>query len=233
MKGIRLRTAGLYGLYSIVGMIVLLTITALTPRQWGSKTQSKGCQFAVYVSGDMMHTDFVVPVRTAVFDWSQHLDLAHIGKHPSTVYRYLQFGWGDRIFYRETAAWNQLNLSSAVRSLVLQNPAAVFVKGHATVPRYPNSALKCLSLDQASYLQLMQFLVASFETDRQGKTQWLSRGQDGDSSFYAATGRYSILKTCNSWTAAGLRTAAINTPLWNGLAPAVMHQLNNTCSCSD
>jgi uncharacterized protein (TIGR02117 family) len=216
-----------------LGTMALLTIAALTPRQWSASSQQPGCKFKVYVSGDQMHTNFFVPVRTDAFDWSQHLDLATIGKQASADYRYLQFGWGDRIFYVETPSWDQVSLSSAVRSLVLQNPAALFVKGHTALPHYPNETLKCVSLSEGNYVKLMHFLEASFQTDPQGKVQRLSSGQDGDSSFYDATGRYSMFKTCNSWTADGLRAADVNTPLWGGLAPAVMRQLQDTCGCAE
>lgn len=228
-----LQRVGFYGMCVGLGTLALLTIAALTPRQWHVSPQQADCKFRVYVSGDLMHTNFFVPVRTEAFDWSQHLDLAAIGKQVPADYRYLQFGWGDRIFYVETPSWEHVSFPSAVRSLVLQNPAALFVKGHMTLPHSPNEALKCVSLSEGNYVKLMHFLKASFQTDQQGNVQRISSGQDGDSSFYNATGYYSILRTCNSWTADGLRTADVNTPVWGGLAPAVLHQLKDTCGCME
>jgi hypothetical protein len=72
-------------------MIALLTIAALTPRQWHTSSHPADCRFSIYVSGGAMHTNFFVPVRNEAFDWSQHLDLASIGNRASTHYRYLQF----------------------------------------------------------------------------------------------------------------------------------------------
>ena len=228
-----LQRVGLYGACVGLGTIALLTIAALTPRQWHASSPPADCQFTVYVSGDQMHTNFFVPVRTTAFDWNQHLNLATIGKQAAADYHYLQFGWGDRTFYVETPSWDQVSLPSAVRSLVLQNPAALFVKGHTAVPHYPNETLKCVSLSKGNYLKLMHFIEASFQTDRQGNVQRISSGQDGDSSFYEANGHYSALKTCNSWIADGLRAADVNTPLWGGLALAVLHQLPASCECRE
>lgn len=227
-----LRRVGFYGLCGVLTMIALLTMAALIPRQWHASPKAADCRFRVYVSGGIMHTNFFVPVRNDAFDWSQHLDLSTIGKLTPDDYRYLQFGWGDRIFYVETPSWDQVSISSAVRSLVLQNPAALFVKGHTAVPQYPNETLKCIRLSEGNYLKLMRFIADSFQTN-QGKALRIGTGQDGTSSFYAANGRYSSLKTCNSWIADGLRTADVNTPLWGGLAPAVMRQLNHTCECEE
>src|SRR5579883_1435627 len=92
-----LQRVGLYAGGGILTVVVLLTIAALTPRQWGIASRQAGCEFKVYVSGDMMHTNLFVPVHSDVFDWSQHLDLTRVGKSAAANYRYLQFGWGDRI----------------------------------------------------------------------------------------------------------------------------------------
>lgn len=210
----------------------VLTIAALMPRKWGSSATVTDCRFRIYVSGGAMHTNLFVPVETPVFDWRPHLDLNQVGKSPAADYRYLQFGWGDRIFYTETPSWDQMNYGSALRALFAPgNTSALMLKGHATVPRYPQETLKGVCLQEADYLALMQFLQGAFETDDRGKPIRLGAGQDGDSSFYAAHGYYSVLRTCNSWTAEALRAANVNTPVWGGLAPAVMYHLKDDCDC--
>ncbi len=227
------KLVGLYLGGGILTIAVLLAIAALTPRKWNTASPSGNCEFPVYVSGGVMHTNLIVPVKTPVFDWGKHLNLEEIGHKPASNYRYLQFGWGDRIFYMETPSWEQMSLTSALRALFLQNPSAMFVKGHHTVPRYPSEELKCIRLGKTDYLSLMKFVDASFQTDARGQKLRLGNGQDGESGFYAAHGSYSMFKTCNSWTAGALRAANVNTPLWGGLAPAVMKQIRNGCACQE
>jgi hypothetical protein len=100
------------------------------------------------------------------------------------------------------------------------------------VPQYPNEQLKCLRLGRTDYLSLMGFINNTFQLSPDGSKQRIGSGQDRESSFFAANGSYSILNTCNSWTADGLRAANVNTPLWGGLATPVMQQLRNGCECS-
>jgi uncharacterized protein (TIGR02117 family) len=228
-----LRKVGIYLSCGISVMLVLLAIAALTPRKWGALPPSGDCNYKIYVSGGAMHTNLIIPVRNSIFDWSQHLNLEDIGGKPSEKYRYLQFGWGDRIFYMETPSWQQISFTSALRALFLQNSSAMFVKGHTTVPRYPAERLKCVNMGQEDYLALMKFIEDSFQASQQGKKLRLGSGQDRESGFYAANGRYSMLKTCNSWTANGLRAANVNTPIWGGLAPAVMEHIRNGCECRE
>jgi uncharacterized protein (TIGR02117 family) len=213
-----------------LGVTTLLAIAALTPRQWATSPPPVGCDLPIYISGDGMHTNIWIPVRSPVFDWNQHL--GRVGKQPLNTHRYLQFGWGDRRFYMETPSWSEVRPTQALRALFAPaNASALLVKGHSALPASPPETLRCINLSPEDYLALMTFLQASFERDSQGNLQRLGSGQDGDSSFYAATGHYSILRTCNSWTADGLRAAHVNTPVWGGLAPAVMHHLSDSCTC--
>ncbi|UBF29145.1 TIGR02117 family protein [Kovacikia minuta CCNUW1] len=228
-----LTRVGIYLSCGILAAFLLLAIASLTPRKWGTLPPSGNCAYRIYVSGGAMHTNLITPLRNPIFDWNQHLKLDMFGGKAAENYHYLQFGWGDRIFYMETPAWDQINPFSAMRALFLQNSSAMFVKGHATIPRFPNEELKCVSLGQTDYLALMEFIQISFQLDQQGRKIRLGSGQDKESGFYAANGNYSILNTCNSWTANGLRAANVNTPLWGGLAPAVMHHIRNGCECRE
>lgn len=210
----------------------LLAIAAVTPRKW-TFSQTEPCEFTIYLTSDGLHTNFIVPLATTVYRWPDHLNLETVGGTPATTYRYLQFGWGDRRFYMETPSWDQVKPTDALRALFYwHNDSAIFVKGHPQVPQYANEQLKCLRLGKTDFLALMNFINGTFQVAADGKKQRLGSGQDRESSFYAAIGYYSILKTCNSWTADGLRSANVNTPLWAGLATPIMQQLRNGCECS-
>jgi len=226
------RKAIAYSVLTITGVVALLAIAALTPRKW-KFPNNYACEFTLYISSDGFHTNFFVPVETAVFNWRTTLNLDELANQPGQGYQYLQFGWGDRIFYIETPSWDRVELTNALRALFYwNNSSALFVKGHPNLPEVPNEQMKCLKLDKTDYLALMQFIEGSFEIGDRGQKQRIASGQDQQSSFYAANGYYSILNTCNSWTANGLRAANVNTPLWGGLAQPVMFHLRNGCQCT-
>jgi uncharacterized protein (TIGR02117 family) len=225
----QLKRLALYAAGSGLTIAALLTIAAVTPRKWGTLPPSEDCRFTVYISGDWMHTNLIVPTQTPVFDWNERLNLSQ--SRAPQPYAYLQMGWGDRIFYIETPAWDQISITSALRSLLLQNPAAMFVRGHPTLPQIPHETMKCVRLGQTDFRALMNFLDGSFEQDAQGNLISLKGTEFGQGKFFAATGKYSMFRTCNSWTADGLRAAYVNTPVWGGLASAVMHQIRNGCPC--
>jgi uncharacterized protein (TIGR02117 family) len=216
------------GLGAFAGSVAL-AIAVLTPRKW-SFDQREPCEFTVYLSNDGFHTNVFVPIKTTVYDWKR--PTSGLANEFSMGDRYVQFGWGDRRFYMETPSWDQVNPLEALRALFFwQNSTAMFIKGHATIPHPANEALKCVRLGKTDYLAMMSFIDRSFQPDRQGQKQRLGSGQDQQSSFYAATGYYSLLNTCNSWTANSLQAANVNTPLWGGLAQPILMHLKNGCTC--
>ncbi len=220
-----------YGTLTGLGLVAMLAIGYFTPRQWFPPTATCANQpIQIYVAGEAAHVNLVVPVKTAAYDWGDFLDLAQLGRNPA-AYRYLKLGWGDRAFYMNTPTWGEFQLANALRALFApNNAAALYVQGYGDVPQEPGVEVKCIRLSQADYLNLVAFLQASFQPAA-GHPQWLQAGYEPTSSFYAATGHYSILRTCNSWAAEGLESAKVNTPLWSGLTSAIMRQIPPGCNC--
>ena len=227
-----LKSFARYGALTMLGIAIGLAIGYFTPRQW-FPTACGNQPIQIYVAGEAAHVNLMVPVKTAVYDWGEFLDLAKLGRQPAT-YRYLKVGWGDRAFYMNTPTWGNFQLTNALRALFApNNAAALYVQGYGDVPLEPGVEVKCVRLSEANYRQLVAFLQASFQqtAGQPHPPQRLQDGYEATSSFYAATGHYSILRTCNSWAAEGLESAKVNTPLWSGLASAVMRQLPPSCNC--
>ncbi len=174
-----------------------------------------------------MHVNLMLPVQNQAFNWGQFLPLDQIGRDAQQGYRYLKFGWGDRDFYRNTPSWSEVKISSVLRSLFMPgNPTALYVEGYAELPNEQNVELKCVGVSQKDYLQLVDFIKASFQRDSHGQPIRIQDSSIATSGFYEATGHYSILRTCNTWAADGLDAAHIKTPIWSGLASAVMRQVS-------
>ncbi len=66
-----------------------------------------------------------------------------------------------------------------------------------------------ICVDSDGYASLLQFIDESFYKDSQGQLIELNLGLYGDSQFYKAKGKFSIVNTCNSWTAKGLKSSGM------------------------
>jgi Protein of unknown function (DUF2459) len=68
-------------------------------------------------------------------------------------------------------------------------------------------ALHWVCADRAALWRIDRYIERSLSKPRDPLE--LGRGPFPDSRFYAATGRYSAVRTCNTWTAAALQFAGL------------------------
>jgi len=212
----------------ILSLTAFLTIGYLTPRKWGNYSQAD-CTISLYISNQGIHTEIIVPVKNEYFDWNQFLPLTEIGRDTTSDYKYLSFGWGDRAFMLETATSATVNPVTAFKALFLPTPSTVQVESYGVVPR--NLETKCVKISGANYQRMVNFIKNSFLLDATGNKIKISCGYDNTDCFYEAKSSYSILRTCNDWTAEALQKADVNTPLWSTLSSAIMFHLNSGCEC--
>jgi uncharacterized protein (TIGR02117 family) len=222
----RFQKIGLSSLVGSIGLAVLLTIGYYTPRQW-SKPNKTNCHWQVCLENNGAHTNIIVPLRQDIFAWSERLDLEKIDSSDADNYRYLSFGWGDRDFYLNTPTWADLDWGLTFKALFLPTDAILEVKGLNNLP--DQGEVQCVALDRSDYLKLMDYIDKTFQTNNQGEKIRIADGHFDRGGFYGAKGSYSIINTCNDWTAIGLRKANLNTPLWSGLSSSIMRHLASNC----
>ncbi|MEG3923293.1 TIGR02117 family protein [Microcoleus sp. T3_D1] len=214
--------------------IVILSLTAfliigyLTPRKWGNYSQAD-CTISLYISNQGIHTEIIVPVKNEYFDWNQFLPLTEIGRDATSDYQYLSFGWGDRAFMLETPTSGSINPVTAFKALFLATPSTVHVQSYRVFPSIIET--KCVKISGENYRNMVNFIKNSFLLDAAGNRIKISYGYGNSDSFYEAKGSYSILRTCNDWTAEALQKTDVNTPLWSTLSSAIMFHLNSGCEC--
>jgi uncharacterized protein (TIGR02117 family) len=114
---------------------------------------------------------------------------------------WIELGWGDEDFYRTP----QAGLGLALKALLGPTPAVLHVRGIDVDPRHLGERDPiAVHLDAAGYRQLLAFIGASFSRSAPGRLDDLGPGLYRDSRFYRAEGRYSLLRTCNTWLAEAL-----------------------------
>ncbi|MBW4612277.1 MAG: TIGR02117 family protein [Desmonostoc vinosum HA7617-LM4] len=226
-RGRRLLYRCSYYLFGFVlSSLTLLALGVLIPRKWNNYSQH-GCNLNICISNTGIHSNIIVPIKNDAFNWKEYISLDKIGKDTNNSYNYLSFGWGDRDFYMSTPNVADFKLSTTFKALFLPTPSVMYVKGYQSIPN--ELEVKCIKVNQTDYLQLMQFIQASFQLNAQNQKVRIGDGHTDNAGFYAAKGSYSILRNCNSWTGEGLRKANANTPLWDGLSFAIMLHLRSGC----
>jgi hypothetical protein len=135
-----------YTLLTLVGLILIYlgcawTFSHLTIK--GEKQQNP--DVTVYILGNGIHTDVVVPVKTAYKDWSQGI-LYKNTRGNDTSLQYLAIGWGDKDFYLKTPHLADLTFSTAFNAAFGLSSSAMHTTFYKslfhTCNTWTNNALK-------------------------------------------------------------------------------------------
>jgi len=127
--------------------------------------------------------------------------------------RFLEVGWGDRAFYQSPDAGIRLALEASLAS----GGSVLHVGAFDRTPaeHFAHAEVIPVVLSARGADALARFVARAYARDEAGRAIDLGPGLYPGSRFYAATGRYWLLYTCNTWIAEGLRAAGCPiTPAW-------------------
>jgi len=137
--------------------------------------------------------------------------------------RFLEVGWGDRAFYQSPDAGIRLAVAASLAS----EGSVLHVVGLDRVPaeHYAHAEIIPVVLSAHGADALARFVSRAYARDEAGRPIDLGPGLYPGSRFYAATSRYSLVYTCNSWIASALRAGGCPiTPAWALTASNLMFQ---------
>ncbi|MCH8169325.1 MAG: DUF2459 domain-containing protein [Proteobacteria bacterium] len=122
--------------------------------------------------------------------------------------RFLEFGWGDAVYYPARRA----TLGMTLRAALVPTPAVVHVVGLRAEPARssPEAEVVSLALDDKNFGRLVDFIDASFERAGAPRAAATGPGLTTTSRFYPAKGRFHLFNTCNTWTARALAAAGFD-----------------------
>ncbi len=118
--------------------------------------------------------------------------------------RYLSFGWGNRRFYISRHPGS----GDAIAAL-FDSPSTLFVQPAASPADLLDSDIHIhwICAGRERLWRVDHYIERSLS--HPGKPMDLGAGPFPDSRFYASTGHYSAVHTCNTWTVAALQYAGL------------------------
>lgn len=210
----------LLGLLLLVALYLLLAV--VLSRITTEPGQTSGAKdIEIWLRSNGVHVDIVVPTTTPQIDW-RTLVSPDDTRSGHTAMPWLAFGWGDRGFYLNTPEWKDLRFSTAFNAAFGLGKSAMHTTYHARMTASERSHRFMIS--QTNYNDLCTFLMAGFETTEEGALQPIglhARYGEHD-AFYAGNGRYSMVKTCNSWTNEAMKVAGLPHCLWTPFEGGLM-----------
>jgi uncharacterized protein (TIGR02117 family) len=162
-------------------------------------------KLAEFASGHGYPALIAVTQRFAAFDW-------------------IEFGWGEREFYRSVPAIGDIDLWLALRALFHpDNKSVVHAVGISGEPTQAFQAeMIKVPLSWNGFDRMLAKLDETFVAPQNGALPDLGRGLYGPSLFYPANGSFGITRVCNHWigdllAAAGLPSNPVLATLPQGL----------------
>ncbi|MFZ4401110.1 MAG: TIGR02117 family protein [Bacteroidales bacterium] len=177
-------------------------------------------EIAIFILSNGVHTDIVVPVRTAEIDWSKKIKFENtIAK--DTFANLLAFGWGDKGFYLETPQWSDLKFSTAFKACFALSSSAI----HATFYNKLIEGEKCkqIMISNIQYKKLVKYIMNSLLLDENGFPLLIKTNANYGNydAFYEGIGRYNLFYTCNTWTNNALKVCGQKACIWTPFSKGI------------
>jgi uncharacterized protein (TIGR02117 family) len=120
---------------------------------------------------------------------------------------YLEFSWGDREYFPAPDGGVGLALKAAFWS----SGSILHVVGFkdAVENAYPGAEIIGINLSEEGFQRLIKFISDTFSRPHPPAPGEARPGLFSNSRFYAAEGKFSLLRTCNTWVAEALSAAGL------------------------
>jgi uncharacterized protein (TIGR02117 family) len=201
-------------LLAIVSFILFYLGTAFClSRITVSKETNSKDELAIYILTNGVHTDIVMPAKTATFDWTQEVKHANTSAN-DTSYAWLSMGWGDKGFYLQTPTWADLKASVAFKAATGLSSTAIHTTYYSTINE--RASCKKIMISKEQYSRLVNYITNSFKKDSNEHFMHIPTNAvyGKHDAFYEANGSYSIFKTCNTWANNALKSCGQKCCLW-------------------
>jgi uncharacterized protein (TIGR02117 family) len=120
---------------------------------------------------------------------------------------YLEFSWGDRDYFPAPEA----SLGLALKAAFWSSGSILHVVGfNDTVKNvYPSADIIEIAVTEDGFQRLIRFIADTFSRPHPPASAEARPGLFSNSKFYAAEGKFSLLRTCNTWVAEALSAAGL------------------------
>ncbi|XZF15841.1 TIGR02117 family protein [Chitinophagaceae bacterium MMS25-I14] len=208
---------------SFIAFVGLYLLSAYILSHISTSREATNPDLSIYIKTNGVHTDLVMPVRTAQIDWSRELPFSNTAGKDTTA-QYIAMGWGDKGFYLETPTWADLKFSTAFKAAFALSTAAIHTTYYKTLQE--GADCKKIEISSTQYDRLIQYIHKSFRTDAAGHMIHIvtNANYGADDAFYEAGGSYSLFHTCNTWANSGLKSCGQKACLWTPFDKGIFYQ---------
>ena len=166
----------------------------------------------ICIEKDLSSEKNCIELYNEIKDWRNDIKFSHT-KSKDSIMKFIGIGWGDKGFYLDTPKWSDLKVSTAFYAATGLSTTAMHTTFYKTLE--VNENCKKIQISKENYKKLVVYITQSFQRNTQNKTINIPNNFYGQNdSFYEANGKYSILKTCNTWANGALKQSDQKAAFW-------------------
>ncbi|MBY6154033.1 TIGR02117 family protein [Vannielia litorea] len=210
--GRMLKHALIWPLLAVLLYLAAAALGGLIPGRVAEVAPGEGTPVEIGLIAGPIHYDFILPATPET-----RAALAFAAEGGVPIYApgvaHVLVGWGSAGFYTTAGSYADVAASTVLRAAIGDTSVLRF-EVYGPLPAaldYPR-----LSLSPGQYRALLAFIVAS----RSGPAVEGAGFSDTD-AFFAARGRFHLLRTCNTWITDALRAAGHPAGAWTPTPYAV------------
>lgn len=151
-----------------------------------------------------------IVVRSEDLNEEMRKSLAPVSSLP-----YIEFGWGDKDFYMST----EYSWGKALHAALFSGGSVVHIAGFsesAFAEHIAGNEVVRVAAGEKQINSLLAFISSYIVHDQNGEIIRLGRSLYGEGFFVEACGRFSLLFTCNTWTAEAVHVAGCRSHSFEG-----------------
>ena len=206
---------------SLMYYILLSLFGSLIPVNIHFRHANSGVE--IYIVSNGVHTDFVIPIRNEIYNWSQFILVEDFGQNWNYA-NHIAFGWGDQGFYLNTPEWKDLRPGTALKAVLIPSSSAM----HVTLWNQPeeDTLVKKITITEEQYLALVTYITKSFKLDESDHPNSIAAGYGSHDLFYDGKYSFHLFRACNTWTNDGLKVIGVRACWWTFYDRAILWQIS-------
>lgn len=180
--------------------IALAACASAEPQVDAASAGGGTASVVIYLVAHEEHTGIAVPrAKIPAELWPESRDFPRAD--------FLEVGWGDRDYYQG----RDQGVGGTLSAAFVPTPSVLHVVGVRGPPAryFRASEVVELTLSREGFERLIRYVHDAYERAGAAPVASVGPGLYGDSRFYPGRESFHIFRTCNVWTARGLRAAGL------------------------
>lgn len=214
----------LWGFIGVLTLLLLMLATSYVcmkiPVRGNHQQAQMEDSIPIYLSASLVHSDFILPIRHEVVDWSVIAKLYSPAEN-SPEFDHVKIGWGDKEFFINTPEWSDLTAKTALGSALGLHESALHFQ-FIEMEDSPKE-VTLIFVSKSTYAKLVNYILQSM-TAEQGHFSQIPFSYTHSDCFYDSDCHYNMFNTCNTWMNAGLKEAGLPACLWTILGTGIIEK---------